>query len=157
MAQRFSQLAPSFQIGAFAVSSDLASVYLATIASTNAFVTKLDPTGKTILYSTYVGGSASDQTSGIAIDGQDNVYVTGITQSPDFPVTAGALQPAGGGPGFKPVAPAGFVLKLNSSGNKLVYSATMDGVNPSAIAIDPEGDAYVTGSTTGGLAATKGA
>ena len=151
----FSQLAPSLQIQTLAISSNGASVYLATIAANNAFVTKLDPTGKTILYSTYVGGSASDQTSGIAIDGQDNVYVTGLTQSPDFPVTAGAVKSAGGGPGF--IATPGFVFKLNPDGNQLIYSATIDGVNPSAIAIDSEGSAYVTGSTTGGLAATKGA
>ncbi len=151
----FSQLAPSLQIQTFAVSSNGASVYLATTAANNVFVTKLDPTGKTILYSTYVGGSASDQTAGIAIDGRDNVYITGLTESPDFPVTAGAVKSAGGGPGF--IATPGFVFKLNPNGNQLIYSATIDGVNPTAIAIDSEGSAYVTGSTTGGLAATKGA
>lgn len=151
----FSQLATGFSIQTFAVSANGASIYLATTGANNVFVTKFDPTGKTILYSTYIGGSDSDQTAGIAIDGQDNVYVTGITQSPDFPVTAGALKSSGGGPGF--VATPGFVFKLNPSGNKLVYSATIDGVTPAAIAVDSEGNAYVTGSTTGGLPVTKGA
>lgn len=61
---------------------------------TTFFVTKLDPTGKTILYSTYIGGSVSDQTAGLALDAESDVYVTGTTQSPDFPTTPGALKAA---------------------------------------------------------------
>ncbi len=96
-----------------------------------------------------------DQTAGVAVDGQGDVYVTGTTQSPDFPVTAGALQAAGGSLGY--VAIPGFVLELNPKGNQLIYSATIDGVTPAAIAVDSEGDAYVTGSSQGGLAVTTGA
>jgi uncharacterized protein (TIGR03437 family) len=151
----FSPLAPGLNVRSFAVSSNGASIYLATQAANNVFVTKLDPTGQTILYSTYIGGSVSDQTAGVAVDGQGDVYVTGTTQSPDFPVTAGALQAAGGSPGY--VAIPGFVLKLNPKGNQLIYSATVDGVTPAAIAVDSEGDAYVTGSSQGGLAVTTGA
>jgi len=151
----FSPLAPGLNVRSFAVSSNGASIYLATQAANNVFVTKLDPTGQTILYSTYIGGSVSDQTAGVAVDGQGDVYVTGTTQSPDFPVTAGALQAAGGSPGY--VAIPGFVLKLNPKGNQLIYSATIDGVTPAAIAVDSEGDAYVTGSSQGGLAVTRGA
>jgi uncharacterized protein (TIGR03437 family) len=151
----FSQLAPGLQILTFAVSSNSASIYLATQAANNVFVTKLDPTGQTILYSTYIGGSVSDQTADIAVDAQGNAYVTGTTQSPDFPVTAGALQTPSPGPGY--IATAGFVLKLNPNGNQLIYSATISGVTPAAIAIDAEGDAYVAGSSQGGLAVTQGA
>jgi uncharacterized protein (TIGR03437 family) len=151
----FSQLVPGLAIRTFAVSSDGASICLATQAANNVFVTKLDPTGKTILYSTYIGGSVSDQTAAIALDGQGNVYITGATESPDFPVTTGALQGATGGPGF--VAVPGFVLKLNPNGNQLIYSATINGVTPAAIAVDSAGDAYVTGSSGGSLAVTKGA
>jgi uncharacterized protein (TIGR03437 family) len=151
----FSLLAPNLSVQSFAISSNGASIYLATQAANNVFVTKLDPTGKTILYSTYIGGSVSDQTAGVAVDGQGNVYVTGITESPDFPVTTGALQAGSGGPGF--IATPGFVLKLNPNGNQLIYSATIDGVTPAAIAVDSEGNAYVTGSSQGGLAVTDGA
>lgn len=152
----FSPLGPSdFQILTFAVSSNSASIYLATQAANNVFVTKLDPTGQTILYSTYIGGSVSDQTAGIAVDAQGNAYVTGTTQSPDFPVTAGALEAAAPGPGY--IASPGFVLKLNPNGNQLIYSATISGVTPAAIAIDVESNAYVAGSSQGGLAVTKGA
>ena len=151
----FSQLAPGFAIRSFAVTSNGASVYLATTAANNVFVTKLDPTGKTILYSTYVGGSASDQTASLAVDSQGSVYVTGATQSTDFPVTAGALKSTGAR--LRSTAAPGFVFKLNPSGGKLVYSATIDGAIPAAIAVDSEGDAYVTGSSQGGLAVTAGA
>jgi len=146
----FSQLAPSLTIQNFAVSSNSATIFLATQAANNIFVTKLDPSGKKILYSTYIGGSVSDQTAGIALDAQNNVYVTGLTQSPDFPLTSGALEAISAGPGF--------VLKLNPSGNKLVYSATIDGVVPGGIAVDSEGNAFVTGSSQGpGLPVTKNA
>jgi hypothetical protein len=59
-----------------------------------AFLTKLDPTGSILMYSTYLGGSAFGQTRGyaIAIDGSGSAYVTGSTQQADFPVTAGAYQ-----------------------------------------------------------------
>lgn len=148
-------MAPNLTIRTFAVSSDGASIYLATQAANNVFVTKLDPTGKTILYSTYIGGSVSDQTAGIALDAEGNVYVTGTTESPDFPLTPGALQGSMGEPGF--VAVPGFVLKLNPDGNQLIYSATINGVTPAGIAVDSAGDAYVTGSSGGSLNVTPGA
>jgi uncharacterized protein (TIGR03437 family) len=132
----------------FAVSSN-STVYLATQASTNVFVTKLDPTGKTILYSTYLGGEVTDVAAAIQVDAQGNAYVTGITESPDFPVTSSALKAAQGTPGF--------VLKLDPTGGKLVYSATIDGARPAALQIDSQGDAYVTGASQGGLPITKDA
>jgi uncharacterized protein (TIGR03437 family) len=145
----FNQLAPNVAIQSFAVSSNGASIYLATQAANNVFVTKLDPTGKSILSSTYMGGSVSDKTTGLALDRQDNVYVTGITQSPDFPVSSGALKGESGSPGF--------VFKLNPAGNKLIYSATVDGAMPGSIAVDSAGDAFVTGSSQGGLTVSKNA
>jgi Beta-propeller repeat len=56
------------------------------------FVTKLDATGSGLVYSTYLGGSAADQGNGIAVDGAGSAYVTGFTDSTDFPTTAGAVQ-----------------------------------------------------------------
>src|SRR5207249_7549696 len=63
----------------------------------DAFVAKLDPTGSTLLYSTYLGGSNFNDATGIAVDAAGNAYVTGSTLSIDFPTTTGAFQPTFGG------------------------------------------------------------
>src|SRR5206468_3695516 len=60
--------------------------------SPDAFVTKLDPSGSTLIYSTYLGGSRDDRGYGIAVDSDGNAYVTGTTSSTDFPTTMGAFQ-----------------------------------------------------------------
>jgi hypothetical protein len=107
------------------------------------FVTKLNPTGNGLVYSTYLGGSAGDGGSGIAIDSAGNAYLTGNAPSTDFPTTAGAFQPTfGGGPGDA------FVTKLNTTGTALVYSTYLGGSGndgASNIAVDSAGNAYVTG------------
>jgi hypothetical protein len=95
-------------------------------------------------YSTYLGGSGADQGNGIAVDGNGNAYVTGTTNSPDFP-TAGAVQSAYGG-GYSDA----FVTKINASGSALIYSTYLggNGYDPGiAIAVDSSGNAYVTGDT----------
>jgi hypothetical protein len=113
-----------------------------------AFVTKLNPTGSALVYSTYLGGRGGflgDGGSGIAVDGAGNAYVTGATDSPDFPTTVGAVQPTIRG-GFD-----AFVTKLNPTGSALVYSTYLGGTSASdegsGIAVDTAGNAYVTGST----------
>src|SRR5439155_1727170 len=81
------------------------------------FVTKLDPTGSTLVYSTYLGGrNGSDGAARIAVDTFGNAYVAGITSSSDFPTTPGALQTTFGG------VEDAFVTKLNPLGSALVYS-----------------------------------
>jgi len=65
--------------------------------SAESFVTKLDPTGSALIYSTYLGGSGGDQGVGIAVDANSNVYVTGSTNSINFPTTILAFQPVPGG------------------------------------------------------------
>jgi hypothetical protein len=121
----------------------------------NAFITKLNPTGTALVYSTYLGGSGhagtgdGDYSTGIAVDGSGNAYVTGQTQSTDFPVTTGAFQTANGSPGIYGVN--AFVTKLNATGSALVYSTYLGGSDQDyahGIALDGSGDAYVTGSTT---------
>ncbi len=109
----------------------------------DAFITKLSPTG-TILYSTYLGGSGDDMGLGIAVDSAGNAYVTGSTQSTNFPV-ANAFQIANAG-GFTDA----FITKLNPSGNALVFSSYLGGTDQEAgtsIAVDSSGNAYVTGYT----------
>jgi hypothetical protein len=107
------------------------------------FVAKLDRAGS-LIYSTYLGGGLGDHGSSISVDSSDNIYVAGITTSPDFPL-ANALQTAHGG-----TADA-FVAKLNASGTRLVYSTYMGGAGidgASSLAVDPSGSAFVTGVTT---------
>jgi hypothetical protein len=110
----------------------------------NAFVTSLDSTGSTLVYSTYLGGSTEDEGYGIAVDSSGSAYVTGLTVSTNFPTTAGAFQttPAGG--------TDAFVTKLNPSGSGLVYSSCLGGNSTDegfGIAVDLSGSAYVTGLT----------
>ncbi len=113
----------------------------------NAFVTKLSQDGSYLVYSTYLGGSASTAGNGIAVDTTGNAYVTGITNSPDnrFPVTPGAPQmnPGGGSDAF--------VTMLNSFGSGLIYSTYLGGSGGdagAAIAVDAAGNAYITGGTS---------
>src|SRR5438477_2498195 len=109
----------------------------------NAFVTKLNPTGSALVYSTYLGGSRGDEGFGIAVDAAGSAYVTGGTGSADFPTTAGAFQTTYGGGDA-------FVTKLNATGTALVYSTYLGGSRGDGgfgIAVDAAGSAYVTGST----------
>jgi hypothetical protein len=109
-----------------------------------AFVTALNSDGSGLIYSTYLGGSASDQGLGIAVDAAGNAYVTGNTDSRDFPTTPGAFQSA------KPGRHNAFVTALNSDGSGLIYSTYLGGSDfdqGHAIAVDAAGNAYVTGLT----------
>jgi len=118
----------------------------------NAFVSKFNPAGSALVYSTYLGGSEADYATAIALDGAGNVYVTGYTTSDDFPVTPGAFQTVcNGGQGCSRVGDA-FVSKINAAGSALFYSTYLGGKNFDygfGIAVDGTGDAYVTGYTAG--------
>src|SRR5207244_1840388 len=96
-------------------------------------------------YATYLGGSRNDTAYGIAVDASGNAYVAGITDSTDFPTTAGAFQPTfGGGSGDA------FVTKLAPTGSALAYSTYVGGSaldRARGIAVDALGNAYVTGLT----------
>jgi len=110
----------------------------------DAFVTKLNPTGTAIVYSTFFGGSSYDKGIGIAVDGDGNVFVAGYTYSSDFPTTAGAYDSTHNG------NYDAFVTKFNSLGSNLLYSTVLGGsLNDvaNAIAIDLLGGVYVTGYT----------
>ena len=127
----------------------LGSVQPMTGGGSDLFVTRLNSTFTTSLYSTFLGGSGDDAGRGIAVDPAGNAYVTGFTTSTDFPTTPGAFrlnrpigEPAG-------VADA-FVVKLNPQGSALVYGTYLGGTGSDvglAIAIDLAGNAFVTGGT----------
>lgn len=108
----------------------------------NVFITKMSAAG-TLVYSTYLGGTDSDQGLSIAVDAGGNAYVTGSTFSTDFP-TANPLQGSNNGNWDA------FVTKLNANGNALIYSTYLGGTQDDfgySIAVDPDGNAYVTGNT----------
>jgi hypothetical protein len=112
----------------------------------DAFVSKVNAAGNALVYSTYLGGSASDQGESVAVDSGGNAYITGTTDSTNFP-TANALQPANGGVGITQDA---FVTKLNASGSALIYSTYLGGSGGEVghgIAVDSAGNAYVTGGS----------
>jgi uncharacterized protein (TIGR03437 family) len=120
----------------------------------DAFVLKLNPTGSALIYSTYLGGTnRNDSGYGIAVDKDDNAYVTGETSSSNFPTTTGAYRTSFGGGdcgflGFSIPCYDAFVAKLNPAGARLVYSTYLGGNKDdwaNAIAIDAAGNAYVTG------------
>ena len=123
----------------------------------DAFVTKFNPAGA-LVYSTYIGGSASDRGYDIALDSSRNAYMAGQTSSRDYPVTAGAFITTcpGGATGCN----TGVVTKLNSTGSRLIYSTYLGGDNnmgSTGIAVNSSGEAYVTGATDGTFPTTGGA
>ncbi|MFO0853605.1 MAG: SBBP repeat-containing protein [Planctomycetia bacterium] len=113
----------------------------------NVFVTKINTLGSgtsSLVYSTYLGGSGSEEGKGIAVDGSGNAYITGNTSSSDFPTTPSA---------YKGTTDDVFVAKIDTLGSgasSLVYSTYLggsDGELGSGIAVDGSGNAYITGLT----------
>ena len=115
----------------------------------DAFVAKLNADGTALIYSTYLGGSADDGASGIAVDADGNAYVSDGTRSTNFPgIGPTSIQSVYDG------FADGFVAKLNATGTALLYSTYMGGADvggsessAQAIAVDSLGNAYVTGQT----------
>ena len=108
------------------------------------FVLKLNSTGSSLIYSTFIGGTMGEGGSDIALDGLGNAYVTGATESGNFPTTLGAYDNTLNS-GYDV-----FVAKLNGSGTALVYSTYLGGGGDDygyEIAVDGSGNAYVTGQT----------
>ncbi len=120
----------------------------AELCTGEAFVTKLNSSGTELLYSTHLGGASHDWGSGIAVDSVGNAHVAGDTSSDDFPTTPGAWQVGNS-----------FVSKLNATGTAMLYStrfgSALDAAKTyfkggwvAAIALDIDGNAYVTGLTS---------
>ncbi len=120
------------------------------IVYSDVFIAVFDFESGTLVYSTFLGGTDIELLNGMAVDHQGNVYVTGVTSSPDFPVTPGAFKTIKGSP------QNAFVTKMNPSLSKLVYSTFLGGneereiytlQNGCGIFVDREGYAYITGHT----------
>src|SRR5437870_4349979 len=125
----------------FPVASALQSVK---DSASDVFITKLNPAGTALIYSTYLGGNGSDTGNAIAVDAQGNAYVAGFTGSGNFPTTSEAFQ------GSKDGLTDAFAAKLNPSVSVLVYSTFLGGDNNDTalgIAVDGGGNAYVVGRT----------
>lgn len=115
------------------------------------FVSKYTSNG-TLIYSTFFGGTNSDYGSGITLDSQGNIYISGRTQSTDFPTTPGAYQTVLKGEGDL------FIVKLSADGSELLYSTYLGGSSTSTsgqyiekearIAIDSADNIYITGQTS---------
>lgn len=121
--------------------------------SFDAFVAKLSPDGSSLVYSTYLGGSADDRASAVAVDATGSAFVTGFANSTDFPTTPGTVSTI-----WHPIL---FVTKLSPTGTNLIYSAHFGGGGDDyggGITVDPTGSAYVTGGTnSSGFPTTSGA
>jgi hypothetical protein len=114
--------------------------------SYDAFVAKVNASGTALVYCGYIGGSGDDEGMGVAVDGNGNAYVTGLTGSTQatFPVTAGPDLTFNGG------TSDAFVAKVNASGTALVYCGYIGGSGNdygNGVALDGNGNAYVTGFT----------
>jgi uncharacterized protein (TIGR03437 family) len=140
-----STLSPNFPVQS-AVQSNLASSI-----GRNTFVTKLDPSGN-IVYSTYFGGSGDDLATAMTVDPTGNVYVTGVTTSPDFPTTPGAYST------HATSSSNTFLFKFNPDGSTS-YSTYFAPISqgPSAVAVDSTGSAYLSGTQCGDVPTTPGA
>ncbi len=111
----------------------------------DAFVVKIDTSGSVLKYATFLGGNRSDSGNAIAVDSGGNAFITGETDSPDFPTTSGSYSTTLNN------AHDVFVTKLNASGSALTYSSYLGSSAEDfarAIAIDSAGNAYVAGFTT---------
>ncbi len=121
----------------------------------DAFISKLNPQGTGLVYSTYLGGTGDDEGVRIAVDSSGEAYVAGFTDSLDFP-TAGPLQGSNGGgtcgtTAYPDPCYDAFVAKLTASGSNLVYSTYLGGTGDdfsTSIAVDSSGNAYVGGLTS---------
>lgn len=120
------------------------------------FIARIDATksgSAGLIYSTYIGGAVGDFCAAVIVDPTGNAFVTGETQSPNFPTTLGAYQRV------YSLGTAAFVAKINPSGSTLTYSTLLSGTKgssasggtnynaPSAIVIDSSGHAFVVGET----------
>ncbi len=119
-------------------------------ASRDVFVSKINAAGSALVYSSLIGGSSEDRALGIAVDSAGNAYLTGFTDSPNFPIVNQIPGACNGSCGTDPVYSDAFVIKINATGSSLVYSSRLGGSggeSGAGIAVDSSGNAYVAGGT----------
>jgi uncharacterized protein (TIGR03437 family) len=116
-------------------------------------VARLDASATKVVYFVYLGGSGDDQGRALAVDQQGNAYITGYTESSDFPVTSGFSGPVPSGSVYP------FLIKLNPNGS-VAYATLFAGAlaaTPSAIAVDNGGNIFISGTAVQGYPPTPGA
>jgi hypothetical protein len=119
-----------------------------TNADADGFIAEINAAGTALVFSTYLGGSSSQNTSGIALDSTGAIYVCGGTSSADFPVTANAVQPTFSG--TPKTSSDAYVTKLSPGGASIVYSTFLGGSDidsATGIAVDSAGNIYLGGET----------
>ncbi|MBM3739580.1 MAG: hypothetical protein FJW39_27755 [Acidobacteria bacterium] len=117
--------------------------------SNDIFISKFDPSGTRLIYSTYLGTIGDERPLDIAVDAQGSPYITGITTNTEFLVTPGAAQTAYAGGSVLNGGDA-FVLKLSPAGDRIVYATYFGGSKDEysrSIAVDSTGAAYIAGTT----------
>ncbi len=123
---------------------------IAGVPTPDAFLMKLNSLGDALVYSTFLGGSASESIVGIAVDPGGSAYVAGSTSSGDFPTTAGVFDTICGTDALCNGSTDGFITKFGPTGNNVIYSTFLGGSlgdSATGIKFDGSGNAYLTGST----------
>ncbi len=115
----------------------------------DSFISKLSPSGSSLLYSTYLGGDLDDYCWAITVDTADNAYLTGYSWSTDFP-TVNPYRSSG-----NPFGEIAFAAKLSSTGSTLTYSTFLDSDHGFGIAVDPSGCAYIGSDNTNDIIIDK--
>lgn len=137
-----------FPVTPGALQQALAPGWGSSFTSTDAFLTRLDPSGARAVFSTYLGGYGADSALAVAVDGEGNAWVGGAAGS-GFPVTANAMRAENGYSG-------GFLARVDGGGARLLYSSYLPGAHPRALALDAGGSLYVAGRAEPGAALTPG-
>ena len=126
----------------------------------DAFITKVNPSGNALIYSTYFGGSGDDAAAAIVVDSAGDAYIAGGSASTNFPATPGVYQPILKGAGGEPIEPCcggpfidpgdAFVAEIDPTGSKLLLATLVGGYNDDAatsLALDASGNIYIAGYT----------
>lgn len=125
------------------------------------FVSKLNSSGSTLLYSTFIGGTGAELAEAMTVTGSGDVYLTGSTTSSDFPVTMGVFDNTYNGPAYPSLFWGdAFILRLNSTGSTLIFSTFIGGNEDDigrAIYVDDTGNIYCSGAARANFPVTSGA